>query len=148
MRSGGGGHSGALERRGGGLWVSCKDREEDTGGAKTHFICALQLVAAAPPKQRPGGLILLTHRFPWGHHPHLPWCCLVRGSTLALVGWGFRLLLWPWGAGCASESPPGHLGLEPCESPSTGGAERGCLMSVGEESWAHRKGGAQVGRMG
>lgn len=67
---------------------------------------------------------------------------------LALVGWGFRLLLWPWGAGCAYESPPGHLGLEPCESPSTGGAERGCLMSAGEESCAHRKGGAQVGGVG
>lgn len=31
---------------------------------------------------------------------------------LVLVGWCFRLLLWPWGAGCASESPPGYLGLE------------------------------------
>lgn len=38
--------------------MPCKDREEDTGGAKTHFICALQLVATATPKQRPRGLIL------------------------------------------------------------------------------------------
>lgn len=147
MKSGGGGHSGALERRGD-TGCLCKDVEEDTKDPGPHFICALQLVATVTPKQRPGGLILLAHRFPWGHHPHLPPCCLARGSTLALVGWGFRLLLWPWGAGRASESPPGHLGLEPCESPSTGGAERGCLMSAGEESCAHRKGGAQVGGFG
>lgn len=70
----------------------------------------------------------------------------MRGSTLVFVGWGFRLLLWPWGAGCAAESPPGYLGLEPRVSHRALGELREAAWCLeGEESWVHRKGGAQLG---
>lgn len=99
-----------------------------------------RLVAIVSPRQRSGGLIQLYQ------YRDLPRCCLVRGSTLLLVGWGFRLLLWPWGAGCAAESPPEYLGLEPWVShPALGELREAAWCLEGEESWVHRKGGVQLG---
>lgn len=70
-------------------------------GPETTLSVLCRVLARVSPRQGPGGLILLPLRFPWCQHHRFPARCLERGSTLVLVGWGFRPLLWPWGAGCA-----------------------------------------------
>lgn len=126
----------------------CKDIEKDTGGPKTHFICAVQASCHGDPgaETRGSDSASSPNAVVVAWPPPLPGGCLVRASTLGLVAWGFWLPLWPWGAGCASESPPGHLGLEPWVShPALGEQREAAWCLEGEESWAHRKGGARLG---
>lgn len=62
--------------------------------------------------------------------PHLPGAALC-GALRWRLGWSFRLLPWLWGAGCAAESPPGYLGLEPRVSHPAPGWLRSSLLSGG-----------------